>query len=90
MSRAARFSMLLDPPNLLRRAAVALVAGVGSAVLRAVPLVELAEEAEGATEGRLELPTCTPLLAHQALCQEGHCLVNTGQGQCRLWLSVTT
>lgn len=57
--RAARFSILLDPPNRLRRAAVALVVGVGSAVLKPVPLAELAEEAEGATEGRPVLPTCT-------------------------------
>ena len=56
--------MLLDAPNLLRRAAVvALVPlGVGTAVLNPVPLVELAEEAEGATEGSVALPTCTHCL----------------------------
>lgn len=60
--------MLLDAPNLLRRAAVvALVPlGVGTAVLNPVPLVELAEEAEGATEGRVALPTCTHLFAWEA------------------------
>lgn len=57
-SRAARFSMLLDPPNRLRRAAVALAVGVGMAELNPVPLVELTEEAEGVTEGRAALPTC--------------------------------
>ena len=50
--------MLLEPPNLLRRAAVALAVGVGMAELKAVPLVELTEEAEGVTEGRAALPTC--------------------------------
>ena len=39
--------MLLDPPNRLRRAAVALAVGVGIAELKLVPLVELTEEAEG-------------------------------------------
>ena len=60
VSRAARFSSerLLAPPNLLRRAAVALVVGVGMAELKPVPLVELVEEAEGATEGDSEPPTC--------------------------------
>ena len=56
--------MLLDPPNLLRRAAVALAVGVGIAELKPVPLVELAEEAEGATEGRAVLPTCTHTQSH--------------------------
>ena len=73
-SSAARFSMLLDPPNLLRRAAVALAVGVGIAELKPVPLVELAEEAEGATEGRAVLPTCTHTLtalsAGCCLCQQ--------------------
>ena len=59
-SRAAKFSRerLLAPPNLLRRAAVAETVGVGRPVLKPVPLVELAEEAEGATEG-VALPTCS-------------------------------
>ena len=59
-SRPARFSRdrLLAPPNLLRRAAVADTVGVGRPVLKPVPLVELAEEAEGATEG-VVLPTCS-------------------------------
>lgn len=72
-SRATRFSALPDPPNLLRRAAVALAVGVGIAELKPVPLVELAEEAEGATEGRAALPTCT----HSLPCQQA-CL-------CRQW-----
>lgn len=50
--------MLLEPPNRLRRAAVALAVGVGMAELKPVPLVELTEEAEGVTEGRAALPTC--------------------------------
>lgn len=70
MSSAARFSMLLDPPNLLRRAAVALAVGVGMAELKAVPLVELTEEAEGVTEGRAALPTCAHSHTHT------HCLVS--------------
>ena len=61
-SSAARLSMerLLDPPNLLRRAAVALATGVGKAVL--APLTELADLAEGVIGGRPAvpvLPTCT-------------------------------
>lgn len=37
---------------------MALVVGVGMAELKPVPLVELFEEAEGATEGDSEPPTC--------------------------------
>ena len=76
-SSAARLSMLLDPPNRLRRAAVALAVGVGIAELKLVPLVELTEEAEGGTEGRAALPTCSHThtytyahsLSHQ-MCQQ--------------------
>ena len=61
--------MLLDQPNLLRRAAVALVVGVTNAELK--PLAELAEEAEGATEGRPVLPTCKPATTNQPRIKTG-------------------
>ena len=73
MSRAARLSSerLPKPPNLLRRA-VALPAGVASLVLNPVPLVELTEEAEGATEV-VVLPTCVPTARHVSAVQLSTC-----------------
>lgn len=83
--------MLLDPPNRLRRAAVALAVGVGIAELKLVPLVELTEEAEGGTEGRAALPTCSHThtytyahsLSHQ-MCQQWQKCQSVRHSECQV------